>query len=374
MWRIEYILAFPIDERMTMPQNCEKEILSNINVGSRDGMNKRTIPHLVKVLRNKATVITRAVFWRIHHDSGKEDVHLKVGRYKKPKAWNEGEEPESLSPKSELTLDDEEFRNLIEFVQENYEPFKSGTKAFIPLDRPLDSHTANAVKGLFNHPEKLDLVEFIARHDIIPEHLMLALHLKKRMQAIAEFEAMLLHNLVEQPWQKWFQKNGWVLGTDFVRVLDERSIDTNHISDCLLEAYDWFLDIVEIKRPEGKLSFWAATQDHGNYFPSSDLTKAITQASRYLYEVEREANSGKFLERVDHVKTIKPRCILIFGRSHDWNSEQRESYRILNSGFHNLTILTYDHVLERARSLIRHNEKSQQPDSGDSERPAGVPF
>ena len=120
--------------------------------------------------------------------------------------------------------------------------------------------------------------------------------------------------------------------------------------------------------------FWAATQDHGNYVPSSDLIKAITQASRYLYEVEREANSVKFLERVDHVKTIKPRCILIFGRSHGWNNEQRESYRILNSSLHNLTILTYDHVLERARSLFKHDERSQQPDSGDSERPEDVPF
>ncbi len=341
---------------------------------SREDMNKRTVPHLGKVLRDKATVITRALLWRIHHDSGKEDVHLKVGRYKKPKDWSEGEKPESMSPKSELTLDDEEFRNLIEFVQENYEPFKAGTKAFIPLDRPFDSHTADAVKGLFNHPEKPDLVDFIARHDIIPEHLMLALHLKKRMQAIDEFETMLSNNLVEQPWQKWFQKNGWILGTDFVRVLEERSIDTKHISDFLMEAYDGFLDIVEIKRPKGELSFWAASKDHGNYVPSSDLTKAITQASRYLYEVEREANSVKFLERVDHVKTIKPRCILIFGRSHDWDSEQRESYRILNSNFHNLTILTYDHVLERAQILMRHDEKSQQPDSGESESLTSVPF
>lgn len=337
-------------------------------------MNMQPIPRLTKVLRDKATVITHAVFWRIHHHSGKEDVHLKIGRYKKSKGWNESEEPESLTPKSELTLDDEEFRNLIAFVQESYEPFKAGTKAFIPLDRPLDADTAEAVRGLFNHPEKLDLVDFIAQHHIIPEHLMLALHLKRRMQAIAEFETMLSQDLVERPWQKWLQKNSWVLGTDFVRVLGERSIDTQHISDFLMEAYDGFLDIVEIKRPEGDLSFWAATQDHGNYFPSSDLTKAITQASRYLYEVEREANSVKFLERVDHVKTIKPRCTLIFGRSHEWNDEQRESYRILNSCLHNLTLLTYDHVLERARSLLKHDEENQKPESGESDRPTDVPF
>lgn len=120
---------------------------------------------------------------------------------------------------------------------------------------------------------------------------------------------MLANNLTEQPWQKWFEQNPWVFGTDFVRVLEERQIDTSHISDFLMQAYDGFLDIVEIKRPEGRLKFWAEKLDHGNYVPSLDLIKAITQATRYIYEVEREANSVKFLERVDNVRTIKPRCI-----------------------------------------------------------------
>lgn len=118
-----------------------------------------------------------------------------------------------------------------------------------------------------------------------------------------------------------------------------------------MEAYDGFLDVVEIKRPDGGMNFWSPTMDHENYVPSTDLTKSITQASRYIYEVEREANSVKFLERVGGVKTVKPRCILVFGRSNDWNEKQAEAYRILNDSFHNLTVLTYDHVLARARRI-----------------------
>lgn len=83
-----------------------------------------------------------------------------------------------------------------------------------------------------------------------------------------------------------------------------------------------------------------------------DLIKAITQASTYINEVEREANSAKFQRRVDSIKTVKPRCILIFGRSLDWNLDQKESYRILNSSYHNLTILTYDHVLARSKRVL----------------------
>jgi hypothetical protein len=309
---------------------------------------------LAKTLLNKPRVITRAVFWKIPHNTQREDVRLKIGRYKKPTDFDFDleEEPESLEPKSELTLDHEEFQALIEFLQQSYEPFKRGIKAFIPLDRPFDSENANQIRALFSLPDKRQLVRFILENDVIPMELAAGLRQAQRARAVGEFEAMLDKNLLEGAWQKWFQANNWVLGSQFVRILDERHIDTENISDFLMEAYDGFLDVVEIKRPDGGLQFWASARDHGNYVPSSDLTKAVTQASRYIYEVEREANSVKFLERVGGVKTVKPRCILIFGRSDDWSDEQAEAYRIMNAGFHNLTVLTYDHVLTRARRIV----------------------
>lgn len=306
---------------------------------------------LAKVLRNKPSVITRAVFWKIPHNTQREDVRLKLGRYKKPEDFDEEEEPESLEPKSELTLDQEEFQSLIEFLQKSYEPFRKGVKAFIPLDRPFEAENAAQIRALFSLPNKADLVRFILENDVIPDELAAGLRQARRARAVREFKGMLGQNLREAPWQQWFQANSWVLGSQFVRILDERHIDTQHISDFLMEAYDGFLDVVEIKRPEGGLGFWSPTLDHGNYVPSTELTKATTQASRYIYEVEREANSVKFLQRVGGVKTVKPRCVLVFGRSNDWNPEQAEAYRILNASFHNLTILTYDHVLQRARRI-----------------------
>ena len=307
--------------------------------------------HINKVLRSKPTVITRAAFWKIPHDTPREDICLKLGRYKTSGAFGENEEPEQQEPKSELTLDHEEFQSLIAFLRENYEPFRQGVKAFIPLEQPFATENARQIRALFSLPNKLDLVGFILDNDVIPEELAAGLRQARRARAVLEFEKMLGQNFLEGQWQQWFQSNSWVLGSQFVRILDERHIDTQHISDFLMEAYDGFLDVVEIKRPEGGLNFWSPTMDHGNYVQSTDLTKAITQASRYIYEVEREANSVKFLERVGGVKTVKPRCILVFGRSNDWNEKQAEAYRILNASFHNLTVLTYDHVLARARRI-----------------------
>jgi hypothetical protein len=306
---------------------------------------------LAKILLNKKTVVTRAVFWKIPHDSGAEDIRLKLGRYKKPPDFDLDEEPEVLEPKSELTLDQEEFQALLSFLSDSYEPFRQGVKAFLPLDKPFESANADQIRALFSLPNLSGIVRFILENNVIPAELAAGLAQARRARAVHEFERMLSRDLTESPWQSWFQKNSWVLGSQFVKVLDERQIDPQHISDFLMQAYDGFLDVVEIKRPQGGQRFWAASTDHGNHVPSSDLTKALAQAARYIYEVEREANSVKFVQRVGGVRTVKPRCTLIFGRSNDWNEGQCEAYRILNASYHNLTVLTYDHVLARARRV-----------------------
>jgi len=311
---------------------------------------KKGIDYLIKILKDKKTTVTRAVFWKIPHHTQGEDVSLKIGRY--TKTPGQPETPESGWPKSELTLDNDEFKALLNFIEENYEPFKQGVKRFIPIEQKFDPASLAHLKGIFDNPDKKKVLDFIAANNILPDDLIAGLQSQERIKAVNGFEMMLNQNLVEKEWQAWFTKNDWVLGSEFVRILDEREIDTGNIADYLMEAYDGFLDIIEIKRPDSRLKFWAEALDHDNYVPSTDLIKAITQATTYIYEVEREANSVKFLERVGNVKTIKPRCILIFGRSNNWNDVQKAAYRILNSSYHNLTIMTYDHVLDRAKRIL----------------------
>jgi len=312
---------------------------------------KNGIAYLIEVLKDKKSIVTRVAFWKIPHTHPQiEDICLKVGRYKK--IGFAAETLDKENPKSELTLDNEEFLKLIDFLSENYEPFKNGIKKYIPINEKFDNTSIEHLKAIFDNPNKREVLDFVAKHNILPSDLIASLQSQQRVVAVSEFEGMLRENLVEQRWQEWFTRNSWVLGSEFVKILDEREIDSEHITDYLMQAYDGFLDIIEIKRPEGNLQFWANAQDHGNFVPSNDLTKAITQATKYIYEVEREANSIKFLERVGNVKTIKPRCILIFGRSTNWNEEQRQAYRILNSSYHNLTIMTYDHVLSRAKRIL----------------------
>lgn len=312
------------------------------------------IDYLASILAETKQRVTRAVFWRIPHKSGEEEVNLKIGRYLKRSFDRETLVCED--PKSELTLKDNELRALLEFVSMNYEPFRSGIRKFIPLDESFSDENVGHLKAVFQNPNRTELLEFLLANDILPSDVMEGLEVSRRREAVARFEEMLERDLVESEWQNWFKENDWCLGSDFVRILDSRAIDVSNVADYLVQAYDGFLDIIEIKRPGSTLKFWAASLDHANYVPSSELIKAVTQSTTYIFEVEREVNSQKFLERVGGVQAVKPRCTLVFGRSNDWNASQMRSFRILNSSFHNLTIMTYDHVLERAKRLVGLND------------------
>jgi hypothetical protein len=63
-------------------------------------------------------------------------------------------------------------------------------------------------------------------------------------------------------------------------------------------------------------------------------------------------------------------CTLIYARSHDWGPEQTVAYRILNASQHSLSMLTYDHVLERALRML----SMDPPSDGGPEDDSGIPF
>ncbi len=316
------------------------------------------IGYLNGILKDGKSVISKVCFWKIpHHNTEVEDIRLKIGRYKKPKG-----DLETEKPKSELTLDGEEFHKLLDFISANYAPMKDGAKSYIIIDKPA---LIPKLKAIFGHKDKAKVLELIMSKDLIPDDIIKGIKLQEKNKAILEYEEHIEHDHKEDIWQKWFKNNPWVLGSEFVKILDSRSIDTQNISDYLMEAYDGFLDIIELKRPGGGLNFWSPQKDHNNFVPHSDLIKAITQTANYIYEVEREMNSVKFLNRTGHVPVVKPRAVLIYGRSNDWDMEKKEAYRILNSCYHNITILTYDHVLERAKKILEVSPVTQSNSNDD---------
>ena len=293
---------------------------------------------------------------KIPHDhAGESDISLKLGRYTLPYGHLAGNQP-----KSELTLDNDELTALIKYISENYTPVNLGQGQYISVDRDkveLIHQFKTMIEG------QADAANLLIENGILSDHVYVAAISIKKIAALEEYEESLAKNYPESYWQDWFSVNKWLLGSDFAQIIDERRIDTENIADYIMKAFDGFVDLVEIKKPNG-MPFWSATKDHDNYVPSTELVKAITQCLNYLRAIEEEANSVKFVQKTKS-KVIKPRCILVYGRSDNWNDEQCEAYRILNAAYNQLSILTYDHLLMRAKNVLGVIDDSIEDEDSD---------
>ncbi|MBR0317864.1 MAG: DUF4263 domain-containing protein [Spirochaetia bacterium] len=295
------------------------------------------------ILKRKQQVYSQAILMRIpHNHTEKNDISLKIGRY--------SIEDNSLltnNPKSELTLDKEELNELINYISSCYTPVSLGKGNYINIDGK-NAELIRQFKTLLESQE--NTANLLIENEILTDNVYSAATYINKKKALQSFEGALKEDLLEPYWQKWFSENKWILGSDFAQIIDTRQIDTENIADYIMKSFDGFVDLVEIKKPN-KMPFWMTSKDHNNYIPSSELIKAITQCLNYIHAIEQEANSAKFLQRTKS-KVIKPRCILIFGRSNDWNDEQKESYRILNAAYNQISILTYDHLFSRAKNVL----------------------
>ena len=205
-----------------------------------------------------------------------------------------------------------------------------------------------------------EVVDKLLESGILTENLSVAITAASRYNAIQEYEDAIESHYAESYWQQWFEKNKWILGSEYLNILPERDIDVNDIADYLIRSIDGFLDVVEIKKPD--VPFWTRPDSHGNLCPSAQLTAAIMQCLNYLYRIELQSNSVDFVERVNGTKTVKPQCMLVYGRSNSWGEDELKSLRILNASYHQLHIITYDQLLTRAKQLLGVEEAEEPED------------
>lgn len=311
------------------------------------------------ILKDSLRSSCRAVFFRNEHKTtGEKIVSLKIAR------GNKRGNVFSANPEKTITLSSSELDRLIGYIQEYYKPLNIGMTEFIEADKDV-AKLLGKVKEL-DIPDE-EVVVKLFESGILTENLSVAITAAERSNAVAEFERAIDENQLEAFWQNWFSKNKWVLGSDYINILPERDIDVSDIADYLMKSIDGFLDVVEIKKPD--LPFWTKPDSHGNLCPSASLTAAITQCLNYLYKIELQSNSVEFLERVGGTKTVKPQCMLVYGRSDSWGENEMKSLRILNSAYHQLHIVTYDQLLIRAKQLLGITETQTAEDDDFDDLP-----
>lgn len=151
----------------------------------------------------------------------------------------------------------------------------------------------------------------------------------------------------EKIFQNWIEKNLWIFGVEYIEKYDARKIAFFSEGDLLMESMDGFLDLIELKRP--KYDVFQYDSNHKSYYPSRELSAALGQCLLYLQKLdEYKAN----LEKEYKVKVLRPRIKIVAGMTKNFNDEQYEAMRMLNSNLNHIQIISYDYLLDCGEKIL----------------------
>jgi hypothetical protein len=149
----------------------------------------------------------------------------------------------------------------------------------------------------------------------------------------------------------------WMLGSGNVALLQERRLDIKNIADLSIAIEGGFMDIVELKRPD--VPFWAQRRSvEGSFLyrdkyliPDFGLRGAIAQTGHYILQAEKKVADSDF-QATHGIKPLKPRGLVIHGRSNDWGDSEWQAFRLLNDELHGIQVMTFDHLLAQAKRAV----------------------
>ena len=298
----------------------------------------------------------------IHAHPENDALNLELKWYEKPagEPW-----PELLEPNS-FHLNEEEIKKLYDYLSTSYASIgirESGRYAIIPLDQDIQTipqkqqaQMAKLIQALLRSKgtETLDeLSKGLAEEPDLIQKLRNYAQLQKFKLGLSQLEKMLEMTCSEQEYKDWFKRNLWVFGTEYISHEKIERITIRQNIDLCYTSVDGYQDVIELKLPQAAL-LREDSSHPGNYYPSDDLSKAIGQCSNYLHEIAEQRSA---IERTFDLPFIKPRARIIIGRSNQWERQQNDALRRINSAFNDIDIMTYDHILVRARRMIEYYNK-----------------
>jgi hypothetical protein len=166
--------------------------------------------------------------------------------------------------------------------------------------------------------------------------------------------------------QKFLKDNLWMLGNDYVFIIENGMINAQNILDVIPFNYESYIDIIEVKLPREKL--FNFDESHDNYYSTAYLTKAIAQTQNYIFELEKKSVDEEYQTKYG-CKIIRPKGIILFGSADALNEGEQQYLRILNSSYHNLHVITYQQLLEKAQNTLqiwRRSDGNNHSSSSDN--------
>ena len=169
---------------------------------------------------------------------------------------------------------------------------------------------------------------------------------------IKDFKKLLKEDSKEKEIQTWLYEHPWVFGPNYVEGSKEEINRKQDRIDFLLQRYDTYYDVIELKLPSCPLFVGekeeVPEQDISRkYQMSADVKNAISQVIGYLETYEIDKTNIKWEKGI----TIhKPKGIIVIRRTAE---DTRRALKSLNSYLHDVEILTYDDIVEIANNFIK---------------------
>lgn len=204
--------------------------------------------------------------------------------------------------------------------------------------------------------------------------------------ALDEFETeMEAERWSEIEWGRFFDRNPWIFGHALsYQILtlmeDQAYVGGRNVTgrgasqvDYLMrtEADIKFTRLVEIKKPTSAL-VRRQYRPSGVWVLDPELYGGVNQVLDYCRTWARHANDEENRRFVEDTYTVDPKGILVIGRLSTLDTDEKvRSFEMFRQTLHNPEILTFDEVLDRARSLVQQEEPAQErepePDLDDLE-------
>ena len=175
-------------------------------------------------------------------------------------------------------------------------------------------------------------------------------------QQLREYQQLIgLPEATETDVQRFLEQHPWILGLPYVRARGRVGIPRGTI-DFVLDRYDGFFDIVELKGPREPIIVAHRREGQherpeppSTYVVGPALGNALAQA--HLYRSILKESQG-LRAQFGLEDTRQPRILILIGRATDLSVAAGEVLRELNLSLHRVEIIPYDQLGRRTAGLL----------------------
>ena len=197
--------------------------------------------------------------------------------------------------------------------------------------------------------------------------------LLRRKERLAQFRDRLAEELPERDWQTFFDQNKWIFGYGLnyviIKIAGQPHVGGGTVSGAGVQKADFlgvtvgdvrFTVLVEIKTPKTLLLRGEGEVRNGAWGLSQELTDSLVQTQANIDRWNREgARSEENRARLEDqgVYTVKPKGIVVIGSLSELkdNRHKLQTFERFRKSIHDIEILTFDEIYERARYIVDHS-------------------